>query len=364
MKIAIIGFINSGKTTLFNALTGQALETTPYPTLAGAGEPHPGVVNVPDERVSRLSGIYKPKKTTYAAVEYVDYLGLTKGDPKQNAKVFGTIKDADALLHVVRAFEDPAVPHPFKGVDPLRDMSYLEQELVLGDLELVEKRFMRMEEGKKKGKKPNEAEREVLLKCKETLENEVPLRDLEFSEDELKNIRHLEFVSVKPEVVVFNIPEDYLKEREKEAGELLAGAREKLKGNTEALAVAGKIEMELAQLAPEEADAFLQDLGIEKPARARLIRTCYRLLDLISFFTVGEDEVKAWTIRNGTTALKAAGKIHSDIEKGFIKAEVVHYEDFIKTGGMAEARREGLLRLEGKTYIVRDGDIINFRFAI
>jgi GTP-binding protein YchF len=362
MKIAIAGFTNSGKTTLFNALTGQKIETHPYPTLAG--EPHLGMVSVPDGRVARLSGIYKPKKTTYATVEYIDYLGLTKGDPKQNAKVFGMMKDADALLHVVRAFEDPAVPHTFEGIDPLRDMSYLEQELILGDLELVEKRLERMEEGKRKGKKPNEAERAVLLKCKEALENEIPLREVEFSEDELKDIRHLEFISIKPEVVAFNISEDYLKEKKNETGDLIARAGEKLGGNTEVVAVSGKIEMELSQLAPEEAGAFLQDLGIEEPARDKLIRTCYRLLVLISFFTVGEDEVKAWTIKNGTSALKAAGKIHSDIEKGFIRAEVVHYDDFINTGGMAEARNKGLLRLEGKTYIVKDGDIINFRFAL
>jgi len=360
MKIAIIGFSNSGRTTVFNALTGQAVETAAYPTIEG--EPHFGVVNVPDDRLTRLSEIYKPKKTTHATVEYIDYLGLTKGDPRQNEKVFRTIKDADALLHVVRAFEDPAVPHPLGGVDPLRDLAYLEAELILGDLDLVEKRLARMEEGRKKGKKPNEAEAAVLLKCKEALENEVPLRNFDFSGDELKDIRHLEFVSIKPQVVVFNVSEDYLKERKNEAEVLLARAGEMLKG--EALALSGKIEMELAQLPPEEAGAFLEELGIAEPARERLIRACYRLLELISFFTVGEDECKAWTIRKGTTALKAAGKIHSDIEKGFIRAEVVHFDDFIKAGGMAGARKEGLLRLEGKTYVVRDGDIINFRFAV
>jgi GTP-binding protein YchF len=361
MKIGIIGFSNSGKTTVFNALTGQALETTAYPTTGG--EPHMGVVHVPDARVARLSEIYRPKKTTYATVDYIDYIGLTKGDPKQNQKVSGFIKDADALLHVVRAFEDPSVAHPFEKIDPLRDMQALELELIFGDLELVEKRLERMEEGARKGKKPSEAEKALLVKCKEALEAETPLRAVDFSEDEMKAMRHLEFISIKPEAVVFNVSEEIFRDRQKV--EALAGeAGKSLRGKAEALALSGKIEMELAQLQPDEAGAFLEDLGIEEPALERLIRVSYRLLDLISFFTVGEDEVRAWTIKNGTLAPGAAGKIHTDIEKGFIRAEVISYEDFIKSGNMAEARKHGLLRLEGKTYEVRDGDIINFRFNV
>ncbi len=362
MKIALTGFSNSGKTAIFNALTGQSLETAPYPTTGG--EPHLGAVHVPDKRVDKLSEFYKPKKTTYAMVDYVDYLGLTKGDPKQNAKVFDMIKDADAILQVVRAFEDPSVPHPLGNVDPIRDLQALELELIFGDLELVEKRLQRMEEGAKKGKKPSESEKAVLIKCREALEAETPLRAIEFDEEEQKAIRHLEFISIKPEVVVFNVSEEALKDKaliENYTGR----AKELLKGNTGAVALSGKIEMELAQLAPEEAAAFLEELGIEEPALERLIKVSYRLLDYISFLTAGEDEVRAWTIKNGTTAQRAAGKIHTDIEKGFIRAEVISYNDFIKVGGsMARARKEGLIRLEGKTYIVQDGDIINFRFNV
>lgn len=362
MKIAIIGFSNSGRTTIFNALTGQGLETAIYPSTSG--EPHLGVVNVPDERLERLSQIFKPKKTTYATVNYIDYIGLTKGDPKQNSKVYDFIKDADALLHVVRAFEDPAVVHPLGGVDPARDLEALELELILGDLMLVEKRIEKIEDTLKKGRKEkvSETEHQVLKRCKEALEAETPLRAIEFNEEELKSIRHLEFLSMKPEVVVFNVSEGGLKD--KKTGELVEKANEMLKGKTDALALSGKIEMELAQLSHEEAKAFLEDLGIEEPALNLLIKVSYRLLDLISFLTAGEDEVRAWTITNNTTAQKAAGKIHSDIERGFIRAEVISYDDFIKSGNMAEARKHGLLRLEGKEYTVKDGDIINFRFNI
>ncbi len=363
MKIAIIGFSNSGKTTIFNALTGLGLPTSSYASTTG--EARLGVVNVPDERIDRLSGIFKPAKTTYATVDYSDYIGFTKGDTKQNAKVHAHIKDADALLQVVRAFEDPSVPHPLDEVDPMRDLRSLEAELVLGDLMLVEKRLESIEESLKKGRKEkvSDAEKAVLLKCREALEAEKPLRELQFSPEELKAVRHLEFLSIKPQLVVFNVAEDMLSG--KKTGELLLGARELLKGNASALSMSGRIEMELAQLSPEEQQAFLSDLGIEEPALRRLIKVSYGLLSLISFFTAGEDEVKAWTIKEGTPASKAAGKIHSDIEKGFIRAEVVSYEDFMKCDGkVAEARKLGLFRLEGRDYPVKDGDIINFRFNV
>ncbi|MDA8089387.1 MAG: redox-regulated ATPase YchF [Nitrospiraceae bacterium] len=363
MKIAIIGFSNSGKTTIFNALTGLGLPTSSYPSTSG--EARQGVVNVPDERIDKLSLIFKPAKTTFAAVDYVDYIGFTKGDTKQNAKVHAHIKDADALLQVVRAFEDPAVPHPLGETDPMRDLRSLEAELVIGDLVLVEKRLESIEESIKKGRKEkvSEAEKAVLVKCREALEAEKPLREIQFSPEELKAVRHLEFLSIKPQVVVFNVAEEMLSD--KKTDELLAAARELLKGNAAALSMSGKIEMELAQLSPEEQQAFLSDLGIEEPALRRLIKVSYGLLKLISFFTAGEDEVKAWTIKEGTTASKAAGKIHSDIEKGFIRAETVSYDDFIKCGGsMAEARKLGLFRLEGRDYPVKDGDIINFRFNV
>lgn len=369
MKIAIVGLSNSGKTTLFNALTGLRLETTNYPTQIS--EPHIGIVKVPDSRVDKLSELFKPKKTTYATVQYVDYIGLTKGDIAQNTKVFDLIKDADAIVHVVRCFEDDAVAHPMSKIDPLTDMQTLELELIFGDLEFVQKRLERIEENSKKGKKPDDNERQLLLKCKQSLEAEIPLRNLKFTEDEQKAMRHLQFVCTKPEIVVFNIAEkdlntDRTKELMSKAFKYLndkpldAG----LKPPHTVMALCAKVEMELTELHPEDAKAFLQDLHISEPALNKLITTSYELLGLISFLTAGEDEVRAWTISQGTVASKAAGKIHSDIERGFIRAEVISYDDFINAGSMAVAKQKGLLRLEGKTYVVQDGDIINFRFNV
>lgn len=369
MKIAITGLANSGKTTIFNALTGLNLETTIYPTLTA--EPHLGVVKVPDSRIEKLSEIYKPKKTTYATVEYVDYIGITKGDIEQNRKVFDLIKDVDAVVHVVRGFEDESIVHPMTNVNPVRDAETVELEMIFGDLELVEKRLERMEQGKKRGKKPDETEKKVLVKCKETLEKETALRDMGFSEEEQKTMRNLQFMSIKPEVIILNIGENDLNtDREKKLNkEITDYFKSKYKSPSlvtrhSSLSLCGKIEMEIAQLSHEEADAFLNDLGIHEPALNRLIHVSYDLLGLISFLTVGEDEVRAWTIKKGTDAQKAAGKIHSDIERGFIRAEVVSFDDFISNGSMSAAREKGLLRLEGKTYEVKDRDIINFRFNV
>lgn len=365
MRLAITGLSNSGKTTIFNALTGQNIETTIYPTISG--EPNFGVVKVPDQRVNKLAEIYKPKKITYATVEYIDYIGLTKGDLAQNRKVFDLIKDVDAIVHVVRAFEDDSVLHPMNQVNPIRDMEILELELIFGDLELVEKRLERIEEGAKKGKKPNEAEISLLFKCKDALEKGIPLRGISFSDEEQKTMRHLQFISTKPEVVVLNISENDLNT---EKASVLQKDAEKfflekgLSETTKVVTLCGKIEMEIAQLKPDEARAFLDDLGIEEPALNKLIHLSYDLLGLISFLTCGEDEVRAWTIKKGTMAQQAAGKIHSDIERGFIRAEVISFDDFISSGSMSVARDKGLLRLEGKTYEVKDGDIIHFRFNV
>ena len=362
MKIAITGLANSGKTTIFNALTGLNLETTAYATVTA--EPHHGVVKVPDARIDKLAEIYQPKKTTYATVEYVDYIGLTKGDLEQNRKVFDLVKDADALVHVVRGFEDGSVAHPLGSVDPLRDAQTTEMEMIFGDLELVEKRLERMELGMKRGKKPDEAEKKLLLKCKELLEAERPLRDAEFSAEDHKAMRHLQFMSLKPEVVVLNVAEqDVSSDATKKT---LAGLQELFKGRqVKVLSMCGKIEMEIAQLAPADAKAFLDDLGIQEPALNKLIRVSYELLGLISFLTYGEDEVRAWTIEKGMNAQQAAGRIHSDIERGFIRAEIVSYDDFISSGGSIHAVREkGHFRLEGKTYEMKDGDMVNFRFNV
>ncbi len=365
MKLAIIGLSNAGKTTVFNALTGQSLDTTIYPTIGG--EPNFGVVKVPDKRIESLAEIYKPKKVTYASVEYIDYIGLTKGDLAQNRKVFDLIKDVDAIVHVVRAFEDDSVSHPMNDIKPLRDIETLELELVFGDLEFVDKRLERMDEGSKKGKKPNEAEKKLLLKCKDALEKEVPLRNVQFDEEEQKLMRPFQFISTKPEVIVINMAEGDLnsgKSNTLQSSLELYVSDKGLAETTKVITLCGKIEMEIAQLSSNEAKAFLEDLEIEEPALKKLIKVSYDLLGLISFLTAGEDEVRAWTITKGTGAQKAAGKIHSDIERGFIRAELVSYDDFIADGGMSAARDRGHLRLEGKTYEVKDGDIINFRFNV
>lgn len=361
MKLAIIGLANSGKTTIFNALTGLNLETTVYPT--SVQEPHLGVVKVPDARVETLTGIYAPRKTIHATVEYIDYVGLARGDAEQNRRVFDLIKDADALVHVIRGFEDETIIHPPGSVNPVRDAETVELEMIFGDLELIEKRLERMEHNVKRGKRPDEMEKKMLLKCREVLEGEKALRHIAFSEEEQKAMRHLQFMSIKPVVIVFNVGEQDINSSKTETvisglSRLFAGAK------FSALSLCGKIEMEIVQLPEEEAKVFLEDLKITEQALNRLIRVCYELLGVISFLTVGEDEVRAWTITKGTIAQKAARKIHSDIERGFIRAEVISYDDFIACGTMSKAREKGLLRLEGKTYKISDGDIINFRFNV
>lgn len=358
MKVTLIGLPNSGKTTIFNAVTGQNLDTPIYSTTSD--EANPGIVKVPDARVDRLSEIYAPKKTTYATIEYLDLPGITKGDVKQNRKIFDLIRDTEAIVHVVRVFQDPAVVHPLGNTDPLRDIETVELELIFGDLELVEKRLERMEEGKRRGKKPDESEKKLLLKCRDFLMQEIPLRTVDFTEQELRTMKTLQFLSTVPEAVVLNVGEEDLQSDTVAA--MLSGLVDRYQ--MPLLTLCGKIEMEISQLSPDDTKPFLDDLGIDEPASNRLIHTCYRILGLISFLTVGEDEVRAWTIRTGTNALNAAGKVHSDIERGFIRAEIISFDEFIAAGNMHTAREKGRLRLEGKTYEVKDGDIINFRFNI
>jgi GTP-binding protein YchF len=359
MKIALTGLSNSGKTTVFNALTGLDTETTIYPKISG--KPHLGVVKVPDPEIDRLSEIYRPKKTTYATIEYIDYIGLTKGDLKQNRKVFDLIKDVEAIVQVVRAFYDESVINPMEGINPVRDIETVELELIFGDLELVEKRLERIEEGKKRGKKPDETEKRLLLKCRDFLMKETALRNVEFTEEEMKAMRPLQFLSTIPKVIVLNSGE---RDGDTEYAKTLESSLLNRYPTANVLTLCGKIEMDISQFPEDEKEPFLNELGIAEPASNRLIQTCYQVLGLVSFITVGEDEVRAWTVRSNTNALTAAGKVHSDIERGFIRAEVISYKDFISSGCMHKAREKGLLRLEGKTYEVKDGDIINFMFNV
>lgn len=369
MKLIITGFSNSGKTTVFNALTGQNLETTAYSTsLSSEVEPHHGIVKVPDARIEKLTEIYDPKKTTYATVEYVDFLGITAGDVKQNSKVFTLLKDSDAIVHVVRAFEDESIIHPMKSVDPVRDVSSFETELILGDLELVEKRLETIEKQEQKRKKLEVNDKGLMLKCKAALEDEISLRDVEFTDEEKRQMLPYQFLTTMQGIIVINIAEDDI--NSDKARDIQAKVenffREKGKGIVpKVITLCGKIEMDIAQLPEDEAKEFLDELKIKEPAMKMLCHVSYAALGLISFLTSGEDEVRAWTIRKGLHAQQAAGKIHSDIERGFIRAETVSYDDFISSGGdMVKAKEKGLFRQEGKTYEVKDGDIINFKFNV
>jgi hypothetical protein len=369
MRLILTGLANSGKTTMFNALTGQSLETPIYPTPITEGlEPHRGIVKVPDQRVKRLSQVFKPKKTTYATIEYLDYPGMTSGDIQHNLSVFRIIKDSDAILHVVRAFEDESIIHPSGGVDPLRDVALFEDELILGDLEFVERRLQKIEELSKKGKKIDELDRRLLIKCKEALENEIALRYVEFSAEERAKMLTYQFLTTMPEIIVLNIHERDIKSEKVQ--ELRHAVAQYFGGKGTGIVppiinICAKIEMEISQIEEEERVEFLRELGLDEPAVDVLARKSYEALGLITFFTVVSDEVRAWTIKRGTRAQEAAGKIHSDMQRGFIRAEVVHYDDFVASGeSMQIAREKGLVRLEGRDYIVQDGDIINFKFNV
>ncbi len=357
MKIGLIGLKQSGKTTIFNALTGQEAETG-----FGANklQVNMGNVKVPDTRLDVLTDIFNPKRKVNATVEYVDVAGV-EGEGSIDPALVNQIKVTDALLVVVRAFNDEGVFHPFNSVDPMRDLQNLMEEFIISDQVIVENRIKRIEKQVKVSKNPQEKkEFEILLKIREALENLTPLREVEFDHLELKQIRGFQFLTLKPILVVFNTDEGddgrkFLDEFEKEYGR---------NQSVKAVAISGKIEEEISRLEDEDKEMFMEEYGIKTLARDLIIKESYSLLGLISFFTVGEDECRAWTIKEGTNAQKAAGAIHSDIERGFIRAEVVHYDDFVQEKSLAKCKEKGLLRLEGKDYIVKDGDIINFRFNV
>jgi GTP-binding protein YchF len=343
MKVGLIGRQGSGKTTIFNALTGLNAEL-------GQGEKmesHLGVTKVPDARVDQLSAIFKPKKTTYAEIRFTDFPATQSQEKlKANAALLAQMRDVDAMALVLGGFDGVS--------DPLKELRDLLAEMILADLGVVENRLARLK--KEKGK---EREGEMLARCLQTLESETSLRSLSFMPDEEPVLAGFGFLSRKSVIALFNVAE------EGAGKELPAPYQAELeKLQIPGLALSARVEMEVAQLDEKDRQAFLTELGIQEPARGRFIRASYGLLDLISFFTSGEDEVKAWTIKQGTSARKAAGKIHSDIERGFIRAEVVAYDDFIRYGSDAKCREAGKLRLEGKDYPVKDGDIVHFRFNV
>lgn len=366
LEIGIIGLPKSGKTTIFNALTGRRTSTEPSP--AARLTTSVGMAKVPEPRLEVLEKIFHPKKVTHAEIRYVDIAGITKGLGKTEGiegQLLNYLSKADALLHVVRAFKDDRVPHVDGTVDPERDITTMNLELIFSDLSIIERRLQRIREILK-GARPQERdfiarEQALLHKVKEWLEKEKPIWEQALTTEEMRSLSNFQFLTAKPMLVVVNIDERQLPECSVIETEL---RRRYPETHFRILAICGKLEMELVQLSENEAREFRTAMGLSEPALDRIVRASFELLGLISFFTTVSDELRAWAIPKGTTALKAAGKIHSDIEKGFIKAEVLSFTDLQRCGSLAEARRQGLVRMEGKNYIVEDGDIITFLFNV
>ncbi len=359
LRAALIGFPTTGKTTLFQLLTGA--RESPR---AGSGkaEAPVGVAKVPDQRLDRLTALFNPRKRVPATVEFADTPGPGQSGAQSLVDVVA-YRNADALVHVVRAFRDPAIPHAASSVDPARDARTMEDELILADLGVAERRLERLARDLKKMRTPDlEREHAVLVRCRETLEQGTPLRALGLSGDDARRLRGFQFLSAKPLLIVINLDEADVGEIHR-ATELVGLQAVAAAASTRAVAVCAKIELEIAELGADDARSFLVDLGLTESGLDRVIRAAYDLLGYISFFTVGEDECRAWSIPRGSPAVVAAGEIHSDIARGFIRAEVVRYEALVSRGSLAACRDHAELRLEGKEYVVEDGDVVNFRFA-
>ena len=356
MQMGILGLPKAGKTTLFNLLTASTESTDKFTQSKGA---HLGLARVPDPRLVRLRELFEPQRYVPATVEFVDVPGMQRGQGSDNLDL-AKLREVDALVHVVRCFEDDELPHPDGAVDPARDVANVDLELILADLELVERRLERLVQSAKRGLKPEEKRERDLLRdlVLPALEDERALRAVEIADDDEKLLRGFQLLSAKPMLLVLNVAED-----------ALGASAEALLGTAPSVGVgvvvmSAPIEQEIAQLPGEEAAEFLGDLGLSEPSIDRVIRASYQLLKQIAFFTVGEDEVRAWTIRRATRAREAAGAIHSDIERGFIRAEVVGCELLLERGSLAACRDQGELRLEGKEYLVQDGEVVHFRFNV
>ena len=362
MKVAIIGMPKSGKTTIFNVLTRGKAEVADYsPTLV----PNTGVAKVPDSRLAELEGIFQPKKTVPAEVNYIDITGSLKGFGKEGpgGEFLNYLTTSDALLQVVRAFADDRVPHPEGSIEPKRDTASLDLELAISDLAIMERRLEKLETSLKAAKASERdsylKEQLLLQKVKAGLERDTPIRLQSLSKEELKMLANYQFLTAKPMLAVINIGEEQISRASQLEDEISS-----LYPQFAVVALCGKLEMELAQLGDAEAREFREAMGLSKPALDRVIELSYSLLGLVSFFTTVSSELKAWTIPAGTPAPKAAGKIHSDMERGFIRAEVVSYGDLESCGSLAEARKKGLLRTEGKNYLIQDGDVVTFLFNV
>jgi|Deesub1362A_J573_1020465.scaffolds.fasta_scaffold01183_5 hypothetical protein len=361
IDIGIIGLAQSGKTTIFNALTKGEADTR-------SSAPHIGIAKVPEPRLKTLADMLQPKRVVQAEVRYTDIAASVKGLARERGiggELLNLLSNADALINVVRAFPDESIPHPEGNLDVERDIATMNLELVFSDLAIIEHRLEKIETSLKGAKAPERQaflqEQEILNKLKAALEKDTPLREMKLTPAEAKIAANYQFLSAKPLLILVNIGEGELAEAASLETELNSRhAREKC----QVITLCAKLEMELAQLEDSEAEQFRADFGLKESGLDRVIRKSYQLLGLISFFTTASNEVKAWSIPLGTSALKAAGKIHSDMERGFIRAEVISYDDLVECGSLAEARKKGLLRLEGKDYIVQDGDVITFLFNV
>ena len=365
LEVGIVGLPNVGKSTLFNAITkaGAQAENYPFCTI----DPNVGVVDVPDPRLSVLHEMYNSKKTTPASVSFVDIAGLVKGASKGEGlgnQFLEHIRQVEAIAHVVRCFDDDDVTHVEGSVDPIRDIGIIEAELCLADLDVVEKRINKVDRALKSGSKEAKEEDAVLRKIKAALDEGRLAKSVEYTDEELEKIRDLNLLTMKPTLYVANVAEDEAATADAE-NEYVQRVKEFAKGEgAEVVTIAAKVESEIAELDDAEAKEFLETLGLEESGLDRLIKAAFSLLGLLTFLTAGPDECRAWTITKGTTAPKAAGKIHSDIERGFIRAEIVNYDDLVAAGSTAAAREKGQVRLEGKDYVMQDGDVTYFRFNV